>query len=95
MTITVTRATDGQQVASQATSDGHFRIRLKRGSYSVSSVPRTPPTCNPTPQTACPLDQAQSAAIVRPCLEGETKQVQVHRHRFTRVELRVSNVCIV
>ena len=95
VTITVTRASDGQPIASQATSDGHFRIRLKRGSYNVSSVPPTPPTCNPTPQTTCPLNEAKSAAIVRPCLQGETKQVQVHRHRFTHVELHVSNVCIV
>jgi hypothetical protein len=95
VTITVTRPSDGQQIASKATSHGHFKLRLKRGSYHVSSVPPTPPTCNPTPQTACPLDQAQSAAIVRPCLQGETKQVQVRRHKFTHVELHVTNVCVV
>jgi hypothetical protein len=95
VTINVTRASDGQKIASKATSDGHFKLRLKRGSYNVSSVPPTPPTCNPTPQTACPLDQAQSAAIVRPCLQGETKHVQVRRHRFTHVELHVTNVCVV
>ena len=95
LTITVTRASDGQRIASQATSDGHFKLRVKRGSYNVSSVPPTPPTCNPTPQTVCPLNQAQGAAIVRPCLQGETKRVQVHRHKFTHVELRVSNVCVV
>ena len=95
MTITVTRVSDGQQVASQAISDGHFRLRLKKGAYNVSSVPPNPPTCNPTPETVCPLDQAQSPAIVRPCLQGETKQVQVRRHRFTHVDLHVSNVCVV
>jgi hypothetical protein len=95
VTITVTRVSDGQQVASQAISDGHFRLRLKKGAYNVSSVPPNPPTCNPTPETVCPQDQAQSAAIVRPCLQGETKQVQVRRHRFTHVELHVSNVCVV
>src|SRR3954468_21861772 len=67
VTITVTRASDGQQVASQAISDGHFRIRLKRGLYDVSSVPPNPPTCEPTPDTVCPLS-AQSAAVIAPCL---------------------------
>jgi hypothetical protein len=95
LTITVVRVSDGQQVASQAISDGHFRLRLKRGLYNVSSVPPAPPTCEPTPQTVCPLDQAQSAAIVRPCTQGETKQVQVRRHKFAHLELHVSNVCIV
>ena len=70
VTITVTRVSDGQQVASQAISDGHFRLRLKKGAYNVSSVPPNPPTCNPTPETVCPLDQAQSAAIVRPASKG-------------------------
>jgi hypothetical protein len=94
VTITVTRASDGQQVASQAISDGHFRIRLKRGLYDVSSVPPNPPTCEPTPQTVCPLS-AQSAAVIAPCMQGETQRVQVRRHRFTHVALHVSNVCIV
>jgi hypothetical protein len=95
VTITITRASDGQQVASQAIDDGHFRLRLKKGSYNVTSVPPNPPTCEPTPETVCPLDQAQGAAIVRPCLQGETKQVTVRRHKFAHVELHVSNVCIV
>lgn len=95
VTVTVTRASDGQQVASRAISDGKFRIRLKHGLYNLSSVPPTPPTCDPTPRTVCPLAEAQPAAIVRPCLQGETKQVQVRRHRFAHVELHVSNVCIV
>jgi hypothetical protein len=95
VTITITRASDGQQVASQAIDDGQFRLRLKKGSYNVTSVPPNPPTCEPTPETVCPLDQAQGAAIVRPCLQGETKQVTVQRHKFAHVELHVSNVCIV
>jgi hypothetical protein len=95
VTITVTRASDGQQVASRATSDGHFRIRLKRGLYEVSSVPPNPPTCEPTPETVCPASGAESNAIIAPCLTGETKRVQVRRHRFTHVELHVSNTCIV
>ena len=95
VTVTVARASDGVIVASQAVSDGHFRLRVKKGSYEVSSVPPNPPTCEPTPQTVCPLNQAQGAAIVRPCLEGETKQVQVRRNGFARIELHVSNVCVV
>jgi len=95
VTITVTRASDGQQVASQAISDGQFRIRLKRGLYDVSSVPPSPPTCEPTPETICPMYGAENKAIIAPCLTGETQRVQVRRHRFTHVELHVSNVCIV
>jgi len=33
--------------------------------------------------------------MIAPCMTGETKRVQVRRHRFTRVELHVQNVCIV
>jgi hypothetical protein len=95
LTITVQRASDGQQVASQSIDDGHFRIRLKRGLYDVSSVPPNPPTCDPQPQQACPLAGAHTAAIVQSCMQGETKRVQVRRHRFTQLELHVSNVCIV
>jgi hypothetical protein len=95
VTITVQRVSDGQQVASQAINDGQFRIRLRRGLYDVSSVPPNPqpPPCGPGQM--CPLAEARSAAIVRPCLQGETKRVQVLRHHFTHVELHVSNVCIV
>ncbi len=95
VTITVQRASDGQQVASQATGDGHFRIRLKRGLYDVSSVPPNPepPPCQPG--MMCPLAGAQSAAIVAPCMQGETTRVQVRRHHFAHLELHVSNVCIV
>jgi hypothetical protein len=97
VTINVQRVSDGQQVATQASSDGHFRIRLKRGSYDVSSVPANaqpqPPPCQPGQM--CPLAKPHSAEIVRPCLQGETKRVQVRRHRFAQVELHVANVCIV
>jgi hypothetical protein len=95
VTITVQRASDGQQVASQAISDGHFRMRVKRGLYDVSAVPPNPPTCQPQPEQVCPLMGAQSAAVIAPCLQGDTQRVQVRRHRFTHVELHVSNVCIV
>ena len=94
VTITVARASDGGQVASEVVSDGHFRLRLKRGTYDVSSVPPNPPPCEPTPETVCPLDRARSAVVVRPCLQGETKRVVVRRHHFSRVELHVGNVCV-
>jgi hypothetical protein len=94
VTVTVRRASDGTAVASQATSDGHFRIRVKRGSFDVSSVPPNPPSCQATPETICPVG-AQSALVIAPCLQGETKRVRVRRHRFTRVELHVTNTCIV
>jgi hypothetical protein len=95
LTITVQRASDGQQVASQAISDGKFRIRLKRGLYDVSAVPPNPPTCQPTPQTVCPMAQSSPDVIIQPCMQGETKRIQVNRHRFAHVELHVSNTCIV
>jgi hypothetical protein len=107
VTVTVRRASDGAQVASQAIADGHFRMRVARGIYDVSSVPPNPPVCQPQPQAqqvcpppctptteiVCPLAGAP-AVIVASCLMGETKQVQVRRHRFTHVDLHVSNVCI-
>src|SRR3954452_14902941 len=95
VTVTVTRVSDSAVVGSQAVSDGRFRLRVKRGLYDVSSVPPTPPTCEPTPETVCPLAGAQRATIIAPCLQGETKRVQVTRHHFTHVELHVSNTCIV
>lgn len=96
VTVTVHRARDGALVASQATSDGRFKIRVKRGLYDVSSVPPNPPTCQPTPDTVCPAQNGPSSkAVIAPCLAGETKRVQVKRRRFTYVELRVRNVCVV
>jgi hypothetical protein len=95
ITITVTRPSDGRQVASRTTTDGKFRLRVKRGLYDVTAAAPTPPACEPTPETVCPLDASQPAVIVRPCVEGETKQVRVRRHRMTRVELNVQNVCVV
>jgi hypothetical protein len=94
VTVTVSRAGDGTPVASQPISDGHFRMEVKRGTYDVSAIPPNPPLCQPTPTTVCPAD-AHGAAIIAPCLTGETKRVQVRRHRFTRVELHVRNICIV
>ena len=96
VTVTVSRPSDGSVVASQAVSDGHFRMRVKRGTYDVSSVPPNPPSCQPTPTTVCPLEAGPpSDVVIAPCVQGETKRVQVRRHRFTRVELHVTNVCIV
>ena len=94
VTVTVRRAGDGAIVGSQAVSDGHFKLRVKPGSYDVSSVPPNPPSCDPIPGVVCPQG-TREAAIVRPCLTGETRRVEVNRHRFTYVELRVTNVCIV
>ena len=110
--VTVRRVSDGAQVASQSIADGHFRMRVARGVYDVSSAPPNPPVCQPQPQPqpqaqqicpppctptteiVCPLASAP-AVIVAPCLTGETKRVQVRRHRFTQVELHVTNVCVV
>jgi hypothetical protein len=107
VTVTVQRASDGVQVASQEITDGHFRMRVKRGAYDISSVPPNPPTCEPQPQQVCPppcepqqgqvcpLAGDQPAVIIAPCMTGETQRIQVRRHHFTRVELHVRNVCIV
>jgi hypothetical protein len=95
ITITVTRAVDGRQVASRPITDGRFRIRLKHGLYDVTAAPPTPPSCQPTPETVCPLAGSQPAAIVRPCVTGETKQARVRRHRMMRLELHVQNICVV
>jgi hypothetical protein len=95
VTVSVRRASDGVEVASQAPSDGHFRMRVKRGTYDVRATPPTVPPCEPTPQTVCPLATRAEPAIVLPCMTGETKQVKVKRRRFTRVELHVQNICIV
>jgi hypothetical protein len=57
--VTVRRATDGILVASRDTSDGHFRIRVKRGLYDVSSVPRT--RCSARRSRSAPPRAASSA----------------------------------
>jgi hypothetical protein len=94
VTITVQRASDGVQVRSASISDGHFRFRLKPGAYDVSSVPPTPPSCQPP--MLCPAQAAAGkTAVVMPCETGETQRVQVRKRRFTHVELHVQNVCIV
>jgi hypothetical protein len=88
VTVVVRRASDGAQVASKQTTDGHFRIRVKRGLYDVSAIPPGPPPCGP--DEVCP---AASPSVV-PCQTGDTKRVRVRRHRFSRVELHVQNVCV-
>jgi hypothetical protein len=109
-TVTVKRSSDGAQVASQAVSDGHFRMKVKHGIYDVSVVPQNPtpspcqptaqavcpPPCQPAPQTICPLESTSSPTVViAPCLTGDTQHVSVRRHRFAHVDLHVNNVCIV
>jgi hypothetical protein len=93
VTVTVRRAGDGALVASREVSDGRFRFRLKRGLYDVSSVPPSPPIC--PPDHVCIQQGPAPTAVIAPCLAGETKRVQVRRHRFTHVELHVTNVCVV
>jgi hypothetical protein len=94
VTVTVRRASDGSLVARREISDGHFRFRVKRGQYDVSAIPPNPPSC--PPGQVCPAEAgARDSAVIAPCLTGETKRVQVRRHRFTYVELHVQNVCIV
>ena len=94
VTVTASRASDGVQVASTTINDGRFRFRLKRGAYDVSSVPPSPPSCQPP--MLCPAQgSSANTAGIAPCETGETQRVQVRRHRFTHVELHVQNVCIV
>jgi hypothetical protein len=95
VTVTVARASDGVTVASQAIDDGHFRFRVKRGTYNVSSVPPNPSPQPCPPGQVCPLEGTQSPAVIAQCMQGETQQVLVRRHHFTPVDLHVSNVCIV
>jgi hypothetical protein len=87
--VNVNRPSDGALVASSTPTDGRFRFRLKRGLYDVSAIPPGPVPC--PPDHVCP---AESSVVVLPCEVGETKRVRVKRHRFTRVELRVRNICI-
>jgi hypothetical protein len=95
VTITVRRASDGALVATRDINDGYFRIRVKRGQYDVSAVPPNPPSCQPQPGQVCPAEGGAQPAVIAPCMTGETKRVQVRRHRFTHVELHVQNTCIV
>jgi hypothetical protein len=97
VTIEVRRAADGMLVKSQAISNGQFRLRVKPGTYDVASVPPAPtPQPQPCPpEQLCPLSGgAQPAAIVAPCMTGETQRVDVRKRRFTYVELHVRNTCI-
>jgi hypothetical protein len=84
LTVEIRRAADGALVAARQPSDGHFRAKVKRGLYTVSAI-ISEVTPTPTPQ---------SGAAVMPCWQGDSKQVRVFRHRFSRVELRVTNVCV-
>jgi hypothetical protein len=109
VTVTVKRVRDGAQVAGQAVTDGRFRMRVRHGIYDVTVVPPNPtspcqpqpaaqticpPPCTPTKEIVCPL-ASEPNVIVAPCLTGETHRVGVRRHRFTHVELHVTNTCVV
>jgi hypothetical protein len=85
LTVTVTRVSTGATVATQQPADGHFRFRLKRGLYRVTAA------ISPTPQPG----PVQPQAMPPSCWQGDSQEARVHRHRFTRVELHVGNVCIV
>jgi hypothetical protein len=85
LTVEIRRAADGALVATRQPTDGHFRAKVKRGLYTVSAmVSEVSPT--PTPQ---------ARAMPPSCWQGESKQVRVFRHRFSPVELQVTNACIV
>jgi hypothetical protein len=97
VTIEVRNPSDGSTAASQAISDGHFRIQLRPGSYDVASVP---PQQSPSPQPCpagqmCPLGGTAQPAVVTQCMTGETQHVDVRRHRFAQLTLHVRNTCIV
>jgi hypothetical protein len=83
--VEVRRASDGTLIATRQPSDGHFRVKVKRGLYDVTATVAEP----------LPTPQGGAAVTPGPCWQGETKRVQVRGHRFTRVELQVQNVCIV
>jgi hypothetical protein len=92
--VTVQRTSDGTQVASQEVSDSRFRFKLPRGIYDVTAVPPTvfPPPC--PPGLVCIADPARPSVQIANCLAGESKRVQVRRHRFSHVDLHVTNVCV-
>jgi hypothetical protein len=85
LTVTVTRVADGAQVGVRHPSDGHFRFKLKRGLYRVTAAIAAAPQPGPVQPQAMPPS----------CWQGDSREARVHRHRFTRVVLRVGNVCIV
>jgi hypothetical protein len=84
LTVTVTRVADGALVGTENPSDGHFRFRLKRGLYRVTAAIGA---AHPGP--------IQPQVVPANCWQGDSQEARVHRHRFTRVELHVANVCIV
>jgi hypothetical protein len=85
LVVEIRRAADGALVATRYPTDGTFRAKVKRGLYTVTALVGEP-TPTPTPQ---------GRAEVMPCWQGESKQVRVYRHRFSPVELHVTNTCIV
>jgi hypothetical protein len=89
LTVEVRRASDSGLVATRTPTDGRFRVRVKRGIYDVTatvSEPEPPPPSTIQPQ--------ETTALAR-CWQGDSEPIRVRRHRFTRVELKVQNICIV
>jgi hypothetical protein len=86
--VEVRRAATGALVATRHPTDGRFRVKVKRGLYMVSAylngarpnpTPRGEPMVYPPPPT---------------CGQSDSEQVRVHRHRFSPVELQLTDVCI-
>jgi hypothetical protein len=110
VTVQVRRVRDGALVASTSTSNGSFRIRIRRGVYDVSAVPAgsgSPcggvPCCNqpqpsiccsPTPTASGVICPASSSPTIATCITGDTQRVTVRPRRFAHVELHVSNACV-
>jgi hypothetical protein len=85
VTVEVRRA-GGALVATRRPTDGRFRVKVKRGLYTVSAYldqvsppPRPEPVIYPPPPT---------------CGQGDSERVRVFRHRFSSVQLQVADVCI-
>ncbi len=85
LVVEIRRAADGTLVASRQPNDGRFRAKVKRGLYTVTALV----------SEVAPAPTPQSNRAAMPCWQGESKQVQVFRHRFSPVELHVTNACIV
>jgi hypothetical protein len=69
-------------------TDGQFRFRAKPGLYDVSA------TVTQTERRLRRI-QGRQSSMRGTCWQGDSERVQVRRHRFSRVELQLQNVCVV